>query len=203
MFEPVIANLAIGGARLLTGMLPRWMGCGPDNVPRIYVANHTSHMDFVLLSSALPAGVRAKTRPVAAGDYWNCGNVRQYLHRAFRAVVIDRNCSERMANPLAPMIEALDRGESLALFPEGTRGTGGEIQPFKCGVFHLAKARPHIELIPVWIGNSHRVLPKGASIPIPLLCSTAFGKPIRIRREESKDAFLMRLRQAVVDLSHK
>lgn len=202
MFEPLIANMAIGGARLLTGMEARWLGCRPDDVPRIYVANHTSHMDFVLLSSALPTPIRAKTRPVAASDYWNRGNMRQYfVHRAFRAVVIDRRCSEKIANPLEPMLEALDRGESLVLFPEGTRGTGGEIQPFKCGIFHLARARPQIELIPVWIGNSYRVLPKGTFVPIPLLCSTAFGKPIHIGTDEPKDAFLMRLRQAVLDLS--
>jgi 1-acyl-sn-glycerol-3-phosphate acyltransferase len=203
MFEAAVANLAIGGARFLTGMEARWIGCRPDDVPRIYVANHSSHMDFALLSSALPAPIRAKTRPVAASDYWNRGNVRPYFHRAFRAVVIDRKCSEKIANPLEPMLEALDRGESLVLFPEGTRGTGAEVQPFKCGIFHLARARPHIELIPVWLGNSYRVLPKGTSIPIPLLCSTTFGKPVRIGMEEPKEAFLMRLRQAVLELSNQ
>jgi 1-acyl-sn-glycerol-3-phosphate acyltransferase len=203
MFEPVIANLAIRGARFLTGMEARWVGCVPDDVPRIFVANHASHMDFVLLSSALPARIRAKIRPVAAGDYWNCGSLRRYLHRAFRAVVINRRCSEKAANPLEPMLDALDRGESLVLFPEGTRGTGAEIQPFKCGIFHLARARPHIQLIPVWIGNSYRVLPKGASIPLPLLCSTAFGKPMSIGMDEPKEAFLKRLRQAVLDLSNQ
>jgi 1-acyl-sn-glycerol-3-phosphate acyltransferase len=159
-------------------------------------------MDFVLLCSVLPAHIRKKTRPVAASDYWNRGGLRQYIiHRAFRAVVIDRRCSEKAANPLGPMIEALDRGESLVLFPEGTRGTGEEVQPFKCGIFHLARARPHIELIPVWIDNSFRVMPKGTAVPIPLLCSAAFGAPIRIGPDEPKEIFLARLRQALLNLS--
>jgi 1-acyl-sn-glycerol-3-phosphate acyltransferase len=202
MFEPVISNLTIVGARFLTGMQARWVGCNPDDVQRIYFANHTSHMDFVLLCSALPARIRAKTRPVAARDYWDRGVVRQYIiHRAFRAVVIDRRCAERVANPIEPMIEALDRGESLVLFPEGTRGTGEGVQPFKCGIFHLARARPQIELVPVWIDNSCRVMPKGTAVPIPLLCSAAFGEPIRMAPGEPKEIFLTRLRHALLELS--
>jgi 1-acyl-sn-glycerol-3-phosphate acyltransferase len=204
MFEPVVTNLTVGGARFLTEMEARWVGCASNDGLRIYFANHTSHMDFVLLWSALPAWLRAKTRPVAASDYWNRGVVRQYfIHRAFRAVVIDRRCSEKVANPIEPMIEALDRGESLVLFPEGTRGSGEELQPFKCGIFHLAKARPHVELIPVWMDNSYRVMPKGAALPLPLLCSAAFGKPLRIVPGELKEIFLARLRQALLDLSNQ
>jgi 1-acyl-sn-glycerol-3-phosphate acyltransferase len=202
MFEPIVSNLTVAGARLLTGMHPRWLGCRPDDVQRIYFANHTSHMDAVLLFSALPDRIREKTRPVAASDYWNRGIARQYItHRIFRAVVIDRRCSEKAANPIEPMIAALDRGESLILFPEGTRGTGDEVQPFKCGIFHLTKARPHVELIPVWIDNSYRVMPKGAPVPLPLLCSAAFGEPIRMVPDEPKEIFLARLRRALLHLS--
>jgi 1-acyl-sn-glycerol-3-phosphate acyltransferase len=204
MFEPVLTNLIIGGARFLTGIEGRWVGYRSDGGQRIYFANHTSHMDFVLLWSALPARLREKTRPVAASDYWNRGVVRQYfIHRAFRGVFIDRRRSENAANPIEPMIEALDRGESLVLFPEGTRGSGEELQPFKCGIFHLAKARPHVELIPVWMDNSYRVMPKGTAVPLPLLCSAAFGKPIRMAPGEPKEIFIARLRQALLDLSNQ
>ena len=204
MFTPVVTNLTIAGARFLTGMEAHWVGCAPDDRQRIYFANHTSHMDFVLLWSALPARLREKTRPVAASDYWDRGVLRPYfIHRAFRAVVIHRRCSEKVANPIEPMIEALDREESLVLFPEGTRGSGEELQPFKCGIFHLAKARPHVELIPVWMDNSYRVMPKGAALPLPLLCSAAFGKPLRLGPGELKETFLARLRQALLDLSNQ
>jgi 1-acyl-sn-glycerol-3-phosphate acyltransferase len=204
MFEPVVANLTIGGARLLTGAQARWVGCSPAAVQRIYFANHTSHVDFVLLSSALPAWIREKTRPVAASDYWNRGAVRQYvIHRVFQGVLVDRGHSGRTVNPIEPMIEALDRGESLILFPEGTRGNGEGLQPFKCGIFHLAKARPHVELVPVWMENACRVMPKGAPIPIPLLCSVAFGQPTLLRPDEHKESFLARLQEAVLDLSNQ
>jgi 1-acyl-sn-glycerol-3-phosphate acyltransferase len=204
MFEPVVTSLTIGGARFLTGMHARWVGCMHDNVQRVYFANHTSHMDFVLVWSALPARLREKTRPVAASDYWNRGIVRRYfIHRAFRAVVIDRKYSEKFVNPIEPMLEALDSGESLILFPEGTRGAGEELQPFKCGIFHLAKARPQVDLVPVWIDNSYRVMPKGTPVPIPLLCSATFGEPLRMATDEPKEIFLARLRQALLDLSNQ
>jgi len=192
----------VAGARLLTGLQARWVGCEAADVQRIYFANHTSHLDFVLLWSVLPALLRGKTRPVAAADYWNQGLVRPYIiRRIFRAVVIDRSCSEKAANPMAALIEALDRGESLILFPEGTRGSGEALQPFKCGIFHLAKARPHVEMIPVWIDNTYRVLPKGTAVPIPLLCSVAFGTPMHLAADESKEVFLSRLRRTMLELS--
>ena len=196
------AHLAVAGTRFLTGLQAQWVGCEPQDVQRIYFANHTSHMDFVLLWSVLPAFLREKTRPVAAADYWNRGTVRPYLiHQVFRGVVIDRNCSDKTANPLADLIEALDHGESLILFPEGTRGNGATVQPFKCGVFHLAKARPHVELVPVWIDNAYRVMPKGTPVPIPLLCSVSFGQPTHLAPDETKEDFLRRLRSNMQGVS--
>jgi 1-acyl-sn-glycerol-3-phosphate acyltransferase len=203
MFEPTVANLTIGGARLLTGVQARWRGCSPADVQRIYFANHTSHMDFVLLCAALPAAIRAKTRPVAGSDYWNRGALRQYfIHRVFHGVLVERGRSGKAANPIEAMTHALDRGDSLILFPEGTRGSGESLQPFKCGIFHLAKARPCVELVPVWMENACRVMPKGTVLPIPLLCSVTFGQPTWLQPNEPKEAFLARLREAVLDGSH-
>ena len=201
MLESIVAKLVTGGTRLLTGAHARWVGCGPADVQRIYFANHTSHADFILLWAVLPARLRQKTRPIAAGDYWCRGIVRQYMiQRVFCGVLVDRGSFDRSTNPIAPMIGALDRGESLILFPEGTRGSGDGVQPFKSGIFHLAQARPGVELAPVWIDNSYRVMPKGTLFPIPLLCSVVFGSPTRLAQDESKTAFLDRLRQALIDL---
>jgi len=201
MFETLAGTLITVVTRLLTGVQSRWVGCGPAGVQRIYFANHTSHMDFVLLWCALPRPLRQKTRPVAAKDYWGHGALRQYLiHRVFRGVLIERGHVDRASNPLAPMLAALDGGESLILFPEGTRGTGAEVQPFKGGVFHLAESRGDVELVPAWIDNSYRVMPKGSLFPVPLLCSVTFGKPIQMEAGEQKQAFLARLRQSLMDL---
>ena len=200
--DALVASLAVRGARALTGLQVRWNGCEPTRAPTIYFANHTSHMDSVLLWSALPRQLRDKTRPVAAADYWTRGFVRSYMiHRIFQGVVIDRSHSERNVNPIAPLIEALDRGQSLILFPEGTRGNGEALQPFKCGIFHLAKARPDVELVPVWIDNAYRVLPKGTAVPIPLLCSVSFGSRAHLIGGELKEVFLSRLRNSLLELS--
>jgi 1-acyl-sn-glycerol-3-phosphate acyltransferase len=201
MLEPVVGAVITGGARLLTGVQARWIGCGPADAQRIYYSNHTSHLDFVLLWSALPPRLRSRTRPVAAGDYWNQGAIRRYLiRRVFRGVLVDRWWVERTVSPIAPMLEALDRGESLIVFPEGTRGAGEDLLPFKAGIFSVAQARPCVELVPVWVDNSYRVMPKGTFLPLPLLCSVTFGKPARIAIGEEKNAFLDRLRGSLMEL---
>jgi 1-acyl-sn-glycerol-3-phosphate acyltransferase len=88
----------------------------------------------------------------------------------------------------------------LIMFPEGTRGRGEALQPFKCGIFHLASTRPNVELVPVWIDNLYRVLPRGAILPVPLLCSVTFGEPTHLLPGEDKKSFLARLHQSVSTL---
>lgn len=186
--------------RVLTGVRARWHGCAPVAEQRVYFANHTSNLDFVLLWAALPVELRRSTRPVAARDYWK-GGVREWLASSvFRAVLIERRTVTRENNPLAPMLEALRGGESLILFPEGTRNPDGEVNPFKPGLFHIAKARPEIALVPVFIENLNRVLPKGEILPVPMLCSVSFGEPLRLADGESKPDFLTRARDAMLKL---
>lgn len=201
MMEPVVSWLLTTATQLLTGARARWSGCGPAPAQRIYFANHTSHLDFVLLWSALPASMRRRTRPVAAADYWNRTAWRRYLiHRVFRGVLIDRQPTVRCRDPLAPLLDVLDKGESLILFPEGTRGEGEELLPFKPGLYHLAKLRPNVDLVPVYMDNCYRVMPKGSALPVPLLCSVTFGEPTHRAAEEPKSEFLDRLRQSVREL---
>ncbi len=201
MLERLIAALFTGGVRVLTGVQARWQGCAPTAAQRVYLANHSSHMDFVLIWSVLPRHLRQRTRPVAALDYWGRGGIRRFLiHRVFRGVLIARGHFERESNPVAAMGAALSAGDSLIFFPEGTRGSGEEVQPFKPGIHHLAEAYPRIELVPVWIDNASRVMPKGSALPIPLLCSVAFGKPMFLQPGEPRAEFLDRLRAAVITL---
>jgi len=204
MIERAVAALITRGAKILTGVQARWIGCAPAATQRIYFANHSSHVDFILLWSTLPAVLRATTRPVAAADYWNGSRLRQYLiHRVFHGVVVGRGQMDRASSPIAPIVDALDRGDSLILFPEGTRGQGGQMLPFKSGIYYIAQARPDVELVPVWMDNTYRVMPKGALFPIPLLCSVRFGTPTRLRPDESGPQFLSRLRQGVMELAGK
>jgi 1-acyl-sn-glycerol-3-phosphate acyltransferase len=188
-------------ARVLTAPDIRWIGCEPSTTQRIYVANHTSHADFVLLWGSLPMNLREHTHPVAAADYWTHGTLRRRLMEdVFQGVLIDRELTGVNRNPLAPIFRALDSGKSLIFFPEGTRGTGEHVRSFRCGIYHVARAHPEVELIPVWIDNLDLVLPRGAFLPVPLHCSVTFGAPERLRLNEERTEFLARLRKSLVDL---
>ncbi len=190
-------------ARLITAVHARWQGCEPRETQRIYYANHCSHGDFVLLWTVLPASMRQATRPVAGADYWSGSALKRFIGSdVFRSVLIERNPVNREQNPVAQMTQALDAGDSLIVFPEGTRNTGNtRLLPFKSGLFHLAESRPDVELIPVWISNLNRVLPKGEIIPIPLVCSVTFGAPLLRIPEEGKAAFLARAEQSLLALA--
>ena len=196
----MIGRLLALSTRLLTGGTARWRGCMPEMRQRIYFANHSSNLDFVLLWSALPAKLRSCTRPVGAQDYWS-KPIRSYLAlHVFHAVLIERERVTKSNNPLMPMLNALANGDSLIIFPEGTRLSGEALGEFKPGLHHLACARPDVELIPVFIDNLNRVLPKGEILPVPMLCSVHFGEPVAFDPVEPKAAFLKRAREALNNL---
>ena len=196
----MMAQAIVALARLISGANVRWIGCAPDTRQRIYFANHTSNLDTVVLWAALPTDTRALTRPVAARDYWTKSPLRQWITTAvFNAVYVDRERKEG-SDPLQPLEEALARGDSIILFPEGTRGDGEEPQAFKSGLYHLAVKFPQVVLVPAWIDNIQRVMPKGEVVPVPILCSVTFGAPVRVEVDEDKGAFLDRARAAVIAL---
>ncbi|MBG6472045.1 1-acyl-sn-glycerol-3-phosphate acyltransferase [Pseudomonas aeruginosa] len=204
MLESVVAYGIIAGARAITGLRSLWLGTTPIPKQRIYYANHSSHGDFVLLWASLPPEVRRRTRPVAGADYWNKAGLRSYvINKVFNGVLGARQRSEANANPLEPLDRALDGGDSLIIFPEGTRTLDDEVKllPFKSGIYHLSLAHPDVELVPVWLANLNRVMPKGRMLPLPLLCPLSFGKPLVATAEEGKEAFLERARMALLDLA--
>ncbi|MCL6242230.1 MULTISPECIES: lysophospholipid acyltransferase family protein [Acinetobacter] len=187
-----IAFLTRRGARLLTGARSLWVGCKPVMKQRIYYANHNSHIDFILLWSSLPTDLRRKTRPVAASDYWLKDGFRRFLIQdTFTGVTIQRN-REQNQDPLEPIKTVLAQGDSIIFFPEGTRNLNDDVEllEFKSGLFHLKNQFPDVEIVPVWISNLKRVMPKGALIPLPLLSTVIFGKPLEAHNEHSKTEFL-------------
>ena len=202
MLAALTAFAITSAARLLTGARALWLGCTAQPTQRLYYANHSSHGDFVLLWASLPPELRKRTRPVAGADYWQKPGVRSFLiNKVFNGVLVDRERKEG-TNPLQAMLDALDAGDSLIIFPEGTRNLGDEpLLPFKSGLFHLALARPDVELVPVWIANLNRVMPKGRALPLPLLCTLSFGAALEIIEGEGKDAFLERARNALLALA--
>ena len=190
----------LGLVRLLTGAQARWYGCPPKAEQRIYFANHQSHADLVLIWAALPKELRSITRPIAARDYWTASNLKRFITtEVFNAVYVER---ERKGDedPLQPLIDALESGDSLILFPEGTRGFAEDPQPFKSGLYNLAHRFPSVVLVPAWIHNVQRVIPKGEVVPVPVLCSVTFGTPMQLGAEEPRADFLARAREAVMAL---
>ena len=176
---------------------------GPD--PRIYVANHVSHADFVALWSVLPKPQRLRTRPVAGADYWRGPGLKAWIaEQVFRAVLIDRDPARRRADPVETVAEVLRGGEDVIFFPEGTRNlTDTRLLPLKSGIFHLAHAAPKAEIVPAWILNLDRILPKGSILPVPLNCAVRFGAPLRPHQDEGRDEFLIRLADAMLALSDR
>ena len=202
--HPAAAILAFV-ARLVSGASVRFLAGPLRDGQRIYFANHSSHLDAIVLWASLPTRVRPHVRPVAARDYWEAGAVRRYLAtRAFRAYLVERGGSgddrERRDRALQGMVDALGTRDSLIIFPEGTRGSTNEPAEFRSGLYNLARARPDVELMPVYMENLNRILPKGELLPVPFVSRVTFGHPMRVDEGEPKADFLERARRAVVDL---
>ena len=192
--------LVLALIRVLTGAQARWLGCPPMAEQRNYFANHQSHADLILIWAALPRELRSIVRPIAAKDYWTASPFKRWITTAvFNAVYVSR---ERTAgeDPLEPLSEALEQGDSIILFPEGTRGHAEEPAAFKAGLYNLTQRFPNVVLVPTWINNVQRVMPKGEVVPVPVLCSVTFGAPIKLEAHEERRAFLDRARASVVAL---
>ncbi len=187
-------------AKLISGATIRWVDCQPDTCQRIYFANHTSHLDALVLWASLPRNVRTLTRPVAAKDYWDKGPVRRYVAGLFNALLIDRMRIKVHQSPVDTMIREIGDTYSLIVFPEGGRSMDGQIGDFKSGLYYIGKKRPDLELVPVYIDNLNRVLPRGEFLPVPLLSSISIGAPIWLENGEPKVDFLQRARDAVMRL---
>lgn len=145
----------------------------------VFVSNHSSHLDTLLILSSLDLGTALRTRTVAAADYFggddSFGRVTRWL---FRLVTVSRKRVTRSDNPLERMSEVLAQGDNLLIFPEGTRGDPEKIGSYKAGVGHLAGRFPDIPLVPVCVVGAGRSLPKGAMVPVPMWTSVEFGCPV-------------------------
>lgn len=204
--DEFIGKAICWGARTVAGVSARWLNCEPSLRQRIYYANHSSHLDILVLWSSLPAEVRRLTRPVAAEDYWLKSRGRRYLvNKVFNAIIVKRPSQEGghprdAVKAIKDTLAGIGDKYSLIIFPEGTRGDGDEMAPFKGGIYSIAKAKPDIELVPVFIENLNRILPKGELVPIPLVSSISFGPPIKLQPNERKREFLERARNAIIEL---
>lgn len=196
----MIAAIIIGLTRFLVGGTGLWLGCSPSARQRIYFANHSSHLDTIILWAAMPPDLRRRVRPVAAADYWGKGRLQRYIAlKVLNAVLVERKGDS--ANPLVPLQDSLRAGDSLIIFPEGTRGLERLPDSFKSGLYHLAHEFPEVELVPVFLDNLRRAFPKGSLVPVPISCIARFGAPMALAEGETRPQFLERARAAVEALA--
>ncbi len=184
-------------ARFLTGADVVWRERLPTKGPAIVVANHSSHIDTLLLLSIFPARAVMRVRPAAAADYFLANPLIGWFSQNLVGIVpVARAAVGKGVDVLAPAREALLAGDIVVIFPEGTRGSAGDaMAPLKSGVARLAAAAPDAPITPVWIQGAGRVLPKGHSIPIPMTCCALVGEPIHWRGD--KDAFMAELKSSL------
>ena len=203
-----LAGVIAGAARLISGVNARWVDSAPDPRQTVYFANHTSHLDFVVLWSSLPPAIRTRTRPVAAQDYWENGLRRAVAVNVFGAVLVARRLAGQEGQAasgdpkqaIEDMVDAMGSDNSLILFPEGTRGTGEEVAAFKSGLYYLCQQRPGLRLVPGYLNNLNRILPKGEFLPVPFISRLTFGPALTLAPDEPKAAFLTRAREALCRL---
>ncbi|MBC7980349.1 MAG: 1-acyl-sn-glycerol-3-phosphate acyltransferase [Armatimonadetes bacterium] len=184
--------------RLCTGVnvseVKGWTGA-----PCIFFANHASNLDALVIWAAMPREIRENTSPVAARDYWTKTRLRNWIaSKVFKAILLDRKGRPKdRSHPLQAISDELEKGRSIIIFPEGTRSLNGQLQQFKPGLHHLHHSHPQCTLIPVSLQNLNRILPKGQSLPVPLIGRITVHSPLEIIVGENREDFLARARSAV------
>ncbi len=163
----------------------------PAEDPFLLVANHNSHLDTPILLSLFSLARLPRVRPVAAADYWLSSAARRWAARTlFNILPIERHGAAPGGDPLAPLRDALARGETLVLFPEGTRGEPEVMARFRSGAARLAVERPELPVVPVHLTNAGRALPRGGALVVPFICRVRIGTPFFARGsvKETQDA---------------
>jgi 1-acyl-sn-glycerol-3-phosphate acyltransferase len=198
-----LALIARPLARFMTGADVIGAEHLPKTGPAIIAANHNSHVDTLLLLTMFPVRLLPRLRPAAAADYFLRGPLIAWFSRSIVGIVpVERTKAGSGADVLAPMREALARGDIVILFPEGARGDASdEMGELKSGVARLANDAPLAPVIPVWIEGAGRVLPKCAALPVPMNCTVLIGEPVAWTGERL--GFMAALREALLALRAK
>ena len=157
----------------------------------ILIANHNSHMDTMAIMSAIPSRYIHKVHPIAARDFFGGSLFKKILMRYLvNATLIQRDRDDPENDPIDSMDKMLKKSRSLILFPEGSRGVPGVMTKFKKGLGYLIQRNPEIKVIPVYLDNVYKTLPRGKNLILPYNCSIKFGDPIQFKSMEMEDILL-------------
>ncbi len=159
----------------------------PQNLPKsgqfIIIANHNSHLDIMAIMSLFDSTMIQKVRPVAASDYFFKNKILKWISIYLIDIVpLDRSIKHaHNAHPLQPVYDALDQGDSLIIFPEGSRGDPEKLGRFKNGIGHLAKKYQNIDIIPIVLEETGKCLPKNEALLVPFIIKAEIKKPMRFK----------------------
>ncbi len=174
----------------------------PKTGPAILAANHNSHLDTMVLMTLLPLSLLDRVRPVAAADYFLRNRLLAWFALEIIGILpIRRQRSSPDEDPLAPIVEALDRGEVLIFFPEGSRGEPEKLTEFKSGIARLSERRPAVPVVPVFMHGLGKALPKGEAILVPFFVDVFVGEPVPWAGD--RDGYMAELRGAVTRLAEE
>ena len=172
----------------------------PKDGPAVLAGNHNSNLDALATMSLMPLLLLPKLRLVAAMDYFYSSKLRGWFADNIVGIIpVKRSSGKEGGNPLLLAEEALDRHEILVIFPEGTRGEPETLQAFKKGIGHLAKARPNVPVLPVFMHGLGKALPRGLALLVPFDVMVSIGEPLY--GKESYDAFVSELEAAMTALA--
>lgn len=148
----------------------------PLTGPAIIAANHNSHLDTMVLFSLYPLLKVHRLRPIAAADYFLSNRFLAWFSMNVIGIIpISRSGTNTKKTMFSTCHEALDDGDILILFPEGTRGEPEQTSKLKKGIYHLVKDRTDTQITPVVTHGLGRALPRGEALFVPFNCDVVIG----------------------------
>jgi 1-acyl-sn-glycerol-3-phosphate acyltransferase len=171
----------------------------PEKGPAIVAANHNSHLDTLALLTLFPLVRVPQVRPVAAADYFLANRLLAWFSlRVIGIIPVTRNTGRDATDPFGECHAALERGEILLLFPEGSRGEPEQMAHLKSGIARLAAKFPQVPVVPVFMHGLGKSMPRGTWLPVPFFCDVFVGTPFLWNGD--RRAFMHDLEQRLLDL---